>query len=78
MILNKLKLNDDKTELIVFSSKYRPRPCLSNVQIGGDCIEQSNTVRNLGVLFDETLSFGEHVSKLCKSSHYHLINITKI
>ena len=31
MILNKLKLNDDKTQLIVDSSKYRPRPYLSNV-----------------------------------------------
>ena len=49
MISNKLKLNDDKTELIVFSSKFRPRPCLSNVQIGSECIEHSNTVRNLGV-----------------------------
>ena len=78
MISNKLKLNDDKTELIVFSSKFRPRPCLSNVQIGSECIEHSNTIRNLGVLFDQTLSFGEHVNKLCKSSHYHLRNISKI
>ena len=78
MISNKLKLNDDKTELIVFSSKYRPRPCLSNVQIGSECIKQSNTVRNLGVSLDQTLSYGEHVSKLCKSSHYHLRNISKI
>ena len=75
MISNKLKLNDDKTELIVFNSKFRPRPCLSNVQIGSECIEHSNTVRNLGVLFDQTLSFGEYVNKLCKSSHYHLRNI---
>ena len=74
MISNKLKLNDDKTELIVFSSKFRPRPCLSNVQIGSECIEHSNTVRNLGVLFDQTLSFGEHVSKLCD----HLITILEI
>ena len=78
MISNKLKLNDDKTELIVFSSKFRPRPCLSNVQIGSECIEHSNTVHNLGVLFDQTLSFGEHVNKLCKSSHYHLRHISKI
>ena len=78
MILNKLKLNDDKTQLIVFSSKYRPRPHLSKVQIGSECMEQSNTVRNLGVLFDQTPSFGEHVSKLYKSSHYHLRNISKI
>ena len=76
MISNKLKLNDDKTELIVFSSKFHPRPCLSNV--GSECIEHSNTVRNLGVLFDQTLSFGEHVNKLCKSSHYHLRHISKI
>ena len=74
MISNKLKLNDDKTELIVFSSKFRPRPCLSNVQIGSECIEHSNTVRNLGVLFDQTLSFGEHVSKLAN----HLITILEI
>ena len=39
MISNKLKLNDDKTELIVFISKYRPRPLLSNVQNGSECIE---------------------------------------
>ena len=48
------------------------------IQIGSECIEHSNTVRNLGVLFDQTLSFREHVSKLCKSSHYHLRNISKI
>ena len=29
-------------------------------------------------MFDQTLSFGEHVSKLCKSSHYHLRNISRI
>ena len=52
MISSKLKLNDDKMELIVFSSKFRPRPSLSNVQIGSECIEHSNTVCNLGVLFD--------------------------
>ena len=66
------------TELIVFSFKFRPRTCLSNVQIGNECREHSNTVRNLGVLFDQTLSFGEHVNKLWKSSHYDLRNISKI
>ena len=59
-------------KLIVFSSKYRQRPFLSNVQVGSEYIEQNNIVSNLGVLFDQTLSFGEHVSKLCKSSCYYL------
>ena len=78
MISNKLKLNDDKTKLIVFSSKFRPTPCLSDAQIGCEYIEHSNTVRNRGVLFDQTLSFTEQVSKLCKSFNYHLRNISKI
>ena len=41
-------------------------------------IEHSNTVGNLGVLFDQTLSFTEHVNRLCKLSHYHLRNISNI
>ena len=53
-------------------------PTSATFRLVVSCIEQSNTVRNLGVLFDQTLSFGEHVSKLYKSSHYHLRNISKI
>ena len=37
MISNKLKLIDDKTELIIFSSKF-PRSCLSNVQISVESV----------------------------------------
>ena len=33
MLSNKLKLNEDKSEVLVISSSYRPRPPLSSVDI---------------------------------------------
>ena len=38
MLNNKLKLNSGKTEIIVFSSSYRPRPALKNVVIASDTL----------------------------------------
>ena len=35
-------------------------------------------MQNLGVIFDQTMSFNEQISKIFKSSHYHLRNIGKI
>ena len=33
MLCNRLKLNQDKTEVLIFSSPYRPRPSLDNLTI---------------------------------------------
>ena len=40
MLSNKLKLNKDKSDVLVISSSYRPRPLLSSVDIcnEADCI----------------------------------------
>ena len=48
-----LKLNDDKTELIVFTSRYKQD--LYNdlsITIGGTVVDRSSQVRDLGVIFD--------------------------
>ena len=50
---NMLKLNDDKTELIVFTSKYKQD--LYNdlsITIGDTVVDCSSQVRDLGVIFD--------------------------
>ena len=39
MLNNKLKLNSGKTEIIVFSSSYRPRPALTNLVIASDTVD---------------------------------------
>ena len=41
MLNNKLKLNSGKTEIIVFSSSYRPRPALKNLVIASDTVDLS-------------------------------------
>ena len=78
MSCNKLKLNRDKTELLVISSKYRPRPSLDSILVGDHRVERSDKARNIGVVFDETLSLDKHVSSVCKSALFHLRNIAKI
>ena len=65
---NKLKINPDKTEFIVFGSKSQ-REKLNHsfpVNILGNLISPVDAVRNLGVWFDSDFSFSCHVMKVCK------------
>ncbi|CAC5366199.1 unnamed protein product [Mytilus coruscus] len=57
MTSNMLKLNQDKTELIVFAPKHRVKQ-LSKFELpfDGTILSDANCVRNLGVFFDKTLS----------------------
>ena len=68
MLRNKLKLNQDKTELLLTSSNYRPRPPLDYIRVGEEVIKFSKQARNLGVGFDQYLDFKGHVKITCKSA----------
>ena len=80
MRLNKLKLNSDKSELLVISStcKYRPRPLLDSISISEQVVNSSVSARNLGLIVDDSLSLEEHVNYISKSCYYHLTRIAKI
>ena len=78
MIRNYLKLNQDKTDLVVISSRFHPMPDIGHITVGSECIAPCDSVRNLGVQFDSIFSFEEHIKNICKSSFYHLRNIAKI
>ena len=78
MLRNKLKLNQNKTYLVVISSKYRPRPPLDYIQVGDEEIKASKQARNLGVGFDQYLDFNEHVRITCKSAYFRIRSIAKI
>ena len=78
MLRNKLKLNQDKTELLAISSKYRPRPPLDYIRVGEEVIKSSKQARNLGVGFDQYLDFKEHVKITCKSAFFRIRSIAKI
>ena len=58
MILNKLKINDAKTEFSVFSLPMLKHDLGDlSVNFGGNVIKPSEKVRDLGVILDQTLSF---------------------
>ena len=78
MTRNKLKLNRDKTELLVISSRYRPRPSLDSIVVGNCRVCPLISARNIGVVFDQTLSLEKHVNSVCKVALFHLRNIAKI
>ena len=76
---NMLKLNDEKTDLIVFTSKYKQD--LYNdlsITIGDTVVDCSSQVKDLGVIFDRMLSLRQHVSYISKMGRFHLRNISRI
>jgi hypothetical protein len=79
MLSNKLKLNDDKTEVMFLSSRYYHKLIkLSNFSIDNVEIAPAMSARNIGVIFDCVMSMGDQVTAVCKSAHYHLRNIGRI
>ena len=67
MVANKLKLNDSKTEYVVAASAQNLRN-LPNVQLNvGTLISPSETIRNLGVIFDRRMSMSHHISHICST-----------
>ena len=79
MITNKLKINDSKTEFIMFRSPQL-RCDLSGLSanVGESQITQSLKVRGLGVSFNQFLNFDDHNTAICRSTYFHIRNIGKI
>ena len=78
MVPNRLKLNQEKTEVLLFSSPYRPRPNIRDLTIVDEVVNCSSTAKDIGVTLDESLSMAPHVTAVCKSAFFHLRNISKI
>ena len=78
MSINRLKLNKDKTELLYLFSKYNPQQSLPPLRFGTDIIKPSPHARNIGAIFDTTMSMFPHVNNVCKSTFYHLCTVSHI
>ena len=76
---SKLKLNPDKTYLIIGSKQQRNRVINHfPVKLFGSDTFPSDTVRNLGVVFDSDYNFCQHISQVCKSCFYHIRDLRRI
>ena len=79
MIKNKLKINDSKTGFIIFRSPLLKQNLSDlSVRVGDMQVSPSSKVRDLGVDFDQYLTFHDHISGICKSTHFHLRSIGRI
>ena len=75
MPLNGLKLNDGKTEFLAIHSKHKIPASTPTILIGQDEISAFSTARNLGVIFDTTLSLCPHISSVVKVTFFQLRRI---
>ena len=63
---NKLALNIDKTNFVLFHSPRKQLPDTINLKFGKKSIKKVKYVKFLGVLVDEHLSWKFHINELCK------------
>ena len=76
---NKLKLNDKKTEFIIFGTETSLKKVqTAHIRVGTHIIERVDSVRNIGAIFDEQMRMEKQVGQLCKSAWLYLYNINKI
>ena len=60
---NAMKANPDKSHLLLSNSNLN-----LSADIGGNQISNESNVKLLGITFDNSLSFDDHVSSLCKKA----------
>ena len=78
MIKNKLKINDSKTEYIIFRFPLLKQNLNGlSVSVGDMQVSPSSKVRDIGVVFDQYLTFHDHISGICKSTNFHLRGIRR-
>ena len=82
MTQNQLKLNDDKTEALLFpfSSSWKAStvflPHLTNIRSHN--IHFYDSERNLGFILHSKLSMKKHVIKICQTAYFELKRISSI
>jgi hypothetical protein len=79
MKINLLKLDQDKTELIILAPKHRVKE-LGNCQLIPDrtIVTDVTCVKNLGVYLDKSLSMEQHTAAVSKSCFNQIRNIGRI
>ena len=79
MLHKKLKLNEYKRHILICVSSHPTHKCsINSLTIGRYNIEASDSVRNLGVMFDSCMHMKVQVNSVVKSCLHQLRNIGNI
>ena len=74
-----LKMNDSKTEAMVFGSgKVISKLQKFNISVGEHDIATQSTVRSLGVIFDDKLTMQKQVINQCRNAYIHIRSLSRI
>ncbi len=71
--LNFLNFNESKTEIIIFAPSDTPK-----INLGGLSSAVKQWVKNLGVVFDESLKFDRQINYVMKSCFFQLSLLSKV
>lgn len=72
-------LNNDKTENIIFGPKSHINVPANQIAIlDSITLASSNTVKNLGVIFDEDMSSNADIKQICSTALLHPCTVSKI
>lgn len=75
---NSLRLNLDKTNFIIFGSRYfvnQAYDTVSEVKVDNISIPLKKSVKNLGVWMDNLMSWDNQISQTCKKVNYSLYKL---
>ena len=70
---NKLKMNNDKTEVLPIATVHK-LPSIENntLQVDSETVPFSNKVKNLGVHIDSNLNMNAQVNNICKTAYFQI------
>ena len=79
MLTNRLKMNEDKTEFIIFGSSRSLLKCEStSIRVGNSNVERTSCVGLLGMQLDEHLTFKDHIAKKSRAASYAMFSLLKL
>ena len=69
---NGISINASKSQSIVITRRQIVRDSLPKVKVNGDEISYVPKIRNLGIIFNEKLTWNDHVDEMCKKISFGL------
>ena len=79
MDINWLKMNDGKTEFILYGSRQQLLKCeTTSINVNGNSIKRAEWTKCLGVSLDKNLNMKKHVAGKCKTAMFNLLKIKNI
>ncbi len=78
LTMNMLKMNSEKTEILLIQSCHRQQVILDSLTVGDKNVTTTNNARNIGCIFDSSLKLEKQISNITKQAFFELRNVSKV